>query len=69
MIKRGIDRWYELMGIKWGSRYLVLWYSAWKSSTANKTGWLSKQNTESLDPDSEGQAQENITVFVFLTTS
>lgn len=72
MIKRGMDRWYELIGMKWGSRYLVLWYKAWKSSTASKTGYLSEWNTKlvRLDPETSG-VKHYIVCFskVFITVS
>ena len=41
IIRRGMERWKDLIGAKWGSRYSVLQYRAWKSSIAKRTGVLS----------------------------
>ena len=40
MISHGMDRWYEQMVVKNGSRWRVLQDNAWKPSTASRTGCL-----------------------------
>jgi hypothetical protein len=48
IIRRGMERWKDLMASKWGSRYSVLQYRAWKSSTAKRTGVLKSRSVHTL---------------------